>query len=85
MYIFWILLAMLIPCLIRVILGPSIWDRLLGLNLIASKISVLVAISASIFDLAYLLDVAIVSALLGFIEVIFLSLFLADRIREGAE
>ena len=85
MYMFWIMLAFLILYFVRVMLGPSIWDRLLGMNLIASKIILIIAVCASIFDLAYLLDVAIVSALLGFIGVIFTALFLVDRIKGGAE
>ena len=85
MSVFWILLVFLLCGMLRAFLGPSIWDRLLGMNLVAAKISLLMIVFASLFDLAYLLDVAIASTLLGFIGVIFLALFLGDHTKGGTE
>ena len=85
MGIIWIIMLYLLCGLLRTYLGPSIWDRLLGMNLIAAKISLMLIVFASLFDLAYLLDVAIASTLLGFIGVIFIALFLGEHTKGGAE
>jgi len=74
-----IMLGLLTPYLVRVIIGPSVWDRLLGMNLILSKTIVIIILFAAIFDTTFLLDFAIIYALSGFIGTIFLSLFLSQR------
>jgi len=75
----WVMLAYLTLYLIRVIKGPSIWDRLLGMNLVSTKIIIMIVIFASVTNSAFLLDFAIVYALFGFISIIFIALFLAER------
>ncbi|MCL2187888.1 MAG: monovalent cation/H+ antiporter complex subunit F [Defluviitaleaceae bacterium] len=77
MILFWILVGLLTLYIIRAVIGPTIWDRLLGLNLIASKVIILIIVVSSIYDMAYLLDFAIIYALSGFIGIIFLALFLS--------
>ena len=79
----WIMLAYLVLYLVRVIIGPSIWDRLLGLSLISTKVLLIVVLYASLYDTAFLLDIAVISALLGFIGIIFTALFLLERIKGG--
>ncbi|MCL2378897.1 MAG: monovalent cation/H+ antiporter complex subunit F [Defluviitaleaceae bacterium] len=74
-----IMLGLLTPYLIRVIIGPSVWDRLLGMNLILSKTILIIILYASIFETTFLLDFAIIYALSGFIGTIFLALFLSRR------
>jgi len=81
MYIIWILLAYMLMYIIRVAQGPSIWDRLLGLSLISSKITLIIVIFASISEITYLLDFAIIYALIGFVSIIFVALFLVRRMR----
>ena len=70
------------PYGIRVMLGPSVWDRLLGMNLIASKIIVIIIIFSSVNEMTFLLDFAIIYALSGFIGTIFIALFLSERNRK---
>ncbi len=65
--------------LIRVILGPSIWDRLLGLNTISAKIIIAIVLLSLILDKAYLLDVALVYAVLGFIGTVFIARFIEKK------
>jgi len=77
--IFAIMIGLLVPYGIRVAVGPSVWDRLLGMNLIASKIIVIIIIYSSISEMTFLLDFAIIYALSGFIGAIFLALFLSER------
>ena len=83
MYILWILLAYLTIYIVRVVKGPSIWDRLLSLSLISTKVILIIVIYASFHETAYLLDFAIVYALLGFISIIFTALFLLERTKGG--
>ena len=79
----WIMLVFLVMYIIRADQGPSIWDRLHGLSMVSTKIFMLIVLLASFHDTAYLLDIAIVYALLGFIGTIFTSLFLQDRLKRG--
>lgn len=75
-----ILLAVLgLIIAVRIILGPTIWDRLLGLNLFSSKITMLIVLFAVMMDKSYLLDIAIVYVLLGFISIIFIAIFIQKR------
>jgi len=74
-----IMLGLLVPYLARVVMGPSVWDRLLGLNLILSKTIIIIVLYASISNTTFLLDFAIIYALSGFIGTIFMALFLSQR------
>lgn len=69
-----ILIALTSLSLIRVIIGPTIWDRLLGLNLITSKIIMFLVVLAYVVDKTYILDFAIIYALLGFIGIMFIAI-----------
>lgn len=82
-WMFWILIAFLLLCFVRVIKGPAIWDRLLGMNIIATKIIIIIIIYAAMNDTAFLLDFAIIYTLSGFIGTIYIALFFADRRRGG--
>jgi len=81
MYIVWVLSVFLIVYLICIIRGPSVWDRLLGMNLLSIKIVMVIAVYASYSNITYLLDFAIIYALFGFIGVIFIALFVLERIK----
>jgi len=85
MYMLWVMLAFLTVFIARVVKGPSIWDRLLGLSLISTKVILIIVFFASYSQIAYLLDLAIVFALLGFISIIFTALFLLQRIKAGGK
>ena len=65
--------------LIRVVIGPTIWDRLLGIGLGASKITLgVVMVSLSISE-SYILDLALLFAILGFLVTVLLSRFVEQR------
>lgn len=59
--------------------GPTIWDRLLGMNMISSKLILCIILFAVLTDLPYLIDIAIVYALIGFIGTVFIALFIRQR------
>ena len=79
MYALWALIVILFLYIGRAILGPSIWDRLLVMSVMSTKIIIMIVIFASVRGNAYLLDFAILYALFGFISTIFLALFLSER------
>jgi len=79
------LIGLLVPYIALVIKGPSVWDRLLGTNLIATKIIVIIVVYAAITETPFLLDFAIIYALSGFIGTIFIALFLQERNRRRNE
>ena len=81
-YIIGIVILLIVAFLVRMFKGPSIWDRLLGLSLLSSKIIVIIIIFSYLSDTAYLLDLAIIYALFGFISEIFIALFLSDRAKD---
>ena len=61
---------------IRVIIGPSVWDRLLGLYLISSKIIIIIVLFSFVSGQSFYLDIGLVFALLGFVGTTSLSKFL---------
>ncbi len=65
--------------LYRIIKGPSIWDRLLSLNLFFVTMLIVMIIYALIEQLDFLLDIAIVYALLGFIGIAFTARFIQRK------
>ncbi|HHJ00935.1 MAG TPA: cation:proton antiporter [Candidatus Aerophobetes bacterium] len=67
--------------LYRVIFGPTSYDRLLGVNLISSMVTVIIVILAIRFQRRIYMDVALVYALLSFIGVIALAKYLRAGIR----
>ncbi len=64
---------------LRIILGPTIWDRLLGLNLFTSKVIMLIVLFALMREKSYLLDIALVYTLLGFISIVVIAKFIQEK------
>ncbi|SHJ13003.1 multicomponent Na+:H+ antiporter subunit F [Dethiosulfatibacter aminovorans DSM 17477] len=63
----------------RIIIGPTIWDRLLGLNLVTTKLIMLIVLIASLRNETFLLDIALVYSLLGFIGITFMAIYIQNR------
>jgi len=70
-------LAIMVIYILHALRGPSVWDRLMGMNLVATKTIMVIVVFASINETAYLLDLAILFALFGFIGTIFIALFIS--------
>ena len=81
MFVLWIILGLLVLYIIRAVLGPTVWDRLLAMNLISTKtIIIIVALASTFYDgMSFLLDFAIIYALSSFMGTIFIALFLSER------
>jgi multicomponent Na+:H+ antiporter subunit F len=56
--------------LMRAFLGPTLPDRILAVNMFGTKTVLLICITALVTDAGFLLDVAMVYALINFIGVI---------------
>lgn len=66
-------------CLIRIVRGPTHFDRLIGLNLMVLNITVIIAAQAVYYQRYVYFDVALVYAILGYISVIAISKYLTGR------
>ncbi len=65
--------------LVRVVIGPTIWDRMLGVGLGASKITLGVIITSLSIDESYILDLALLFSILGFLVTVLLARFVERR------
>ena len=77
MYAIWVMLAYLPLYVFRLVDGPSVWDRLLAMNIMSTKVIVIIIVYASVNDAAFYLDFATIYALSAFVGTIFIALLLA--------
>lgn len=67
--------------LARALIGPTLYDRILAVNMFGTKTVLLIAVFAFLSGRTDILDIALVYALINFIGVI----AVLEFIREGAE
>jgi len=65
--------------LFRLLRGPTIWDRLLGFNLFSSKVIIISILIGVIIDRSFMIDVALIYGVLGFIGTIMIARFVERR------
>ncbi len=65
--------------LIRIVIGPTIWDRLLGLGLTSSKVTLAVILASFMYEASYILDLALLFSILGFLITVLLARFVERR------
>lgn len=65
--------------LIRAILGPTFYDRVLAVNMFGTKTVLLIAVVAVLTEQGYFLDIAIVYALINYINVIAILRYFSAR------
>ena len=73
--------ASAVGSLVRAVIGPTVWDRMLGLGLTTSKVTLAVMLAAFMHEETYLLDVAMLFSMLGFLVIVLLARFVE---RKGA-
>jgi len=56
--------------IVRALIGPTIYDRILAVNLFGTKTVLLIAVIATLADRGDYLDVALVYAMINFIAII---------------
>jgi multicomponent Na+:H+ antiporter subunit F len=76
------LVVFIIASFIRMLKGPTIWDRILMLNLISAKVILMIAIYAIYQASTTLLDIAISYGIIGFLTMTLLSKFIMTGGRE---
>lgn len=64
------LLVVMSLALVRAVLGPTIHDRILAVNMFATKTVLLIAVICFTFGEPEFLDIALVYALINFVSVI---------------
>lgn len=66
--------------LYRVFMGPTVYDRLMGTNAIASKTIVLICLLGYIFDrIEMFIDITLAYAILGFISIMAIAKFVSSK------
>jgi multicomponent Na+:H+ antiporter subunit F len=65
--------------LIRAIIGPSVYDRVLAMNMLGTKTVLLLSVIAFVFGRPDFLDLALAYALINFIGVLAVLEFFQDR------
>ena len=63
-------------CLYRAYIGPTAADRVVSINVITTKVTVLIAFIAIITDQDAFVDVALIYAMMGFIATIAVSKYI---------
>ncbi len=66
-YVTYVLTAMSV---VRLIIGPNLYDRLLALNMVSAHVTLLMAFYAVHYRQSFYLDVALIYALLSFTEIV---------------
>ena len=67
-----VLAVMTLLCLVRAIQGPRIADRIVSINMISTMTIAMIGILAIRQNQGYLMDVALIYALIGFLAVVVL-------------
>ena len=68
-----ILAIMLMLCLIRAVIGPRIADRLVSVNMMGTMIMCIIAILGVVMNEGYLVDMALIYAMISFLAVVVLT------------
>ena len=64
------ILVTILLALLRGLLGPTVYDRILGLNMVATKIVLLIAVSGFLTGRPEFLDLGLLYALISFISLL---------------
>ena len=79
------LMLLILATLIRSVLGPRFTDRIVAVNMINSMVVAAIAILALVMNQDFLVDVALVYALLSFMAVVVLARLVLSRRRSRTE
>ena len=65
-----VLSVILFGYLFRSMIGPNFFDRILGVNSISTIVILMICILALLIDQAYVVDIALIYAMLSFVSVV---------------
>ncbi len=68
-----ILAVCFLLCLIRAVIGPRVADRIMAVNMMGTMVIVAISILAVMMQEGYLVDVALIYAMISFLAVIVIS------------
>ncbi|MBE0478318.1 pH regulation protein F [Candidatus Aerophobetes bacterium] len=77
--VIFILMGISVLSMVRVVIGPTSEDRMIGLNLVLAQISAILVLIAVKYNRSIYLDVALVYAILGFIGILAIARHAASR------
>ena len=73
-------------CLIRSIIGPSVADRLMAVNMLGTIVIVIIAILTVLLKEGYLADICIIYAMISFLAVIVLTkVYIGTYVQKGED
>ncbi len=81
--IIYILIGVSVLSGFRIIIGPSVWDRLLGFSLMCNKIIVIIIIYSYMSRQSFYLDIGLIFAILGFVGTTSIATFLRKKSKGG--
>ena len=61
------LCVMFLLCLLRLVLGPSVADRLLAVNMLGGIVTAAIALLGLLLEESYLLDISLIYGLISFL------------------
>lgn len=79
------ILVTMILALARALLGPSVYDRVLAVNLFGTKTVLLLSVIAFLYGRPDFLDLALAYALINFVSVLAVLVFFQNRARRQEE
>ncbi len=77
-----LMIVAILASFIRLIIGPTIWDRILMVNIISAKVVMFIAVYAIYIDSILILDIAISYGIIGFLTITLLSKYIMTGGRE---
>lgn len=79
------ILVVMALALLRALLGPTLYDRILAINMFGTKTVLLIAVMGMIAGRADFMDIALVYALINFISVVAVLRFFEYTDKNGEE
>lgn len=81
-----ILALMTFACLIRAIIGPSVADRLMAVNMMGTIVIVIIAVLTILLKEGFLADICIIYAMISFLAVVVLTkVYIGTYIQKGGK
>ena len=85
-----ILAIFLLICLVRAIIGPSVSDRIVSVNMMGTIVMVIIAMLAVMMEEGYLVDICIIYAMISFLAVValtklYLGIYRKRKAKEAAK
>ncbi|MCR5268548.1 MAG: sodium:proton antiporter [Lachnospiraceae bacterium] len=68
-----VLAIFLLICLIRAVIGPTVADRIVSVNMMGTIVMVMIAMLSILMEEGYLVDICIIYAMISFLAVVALT------------